>query len=95
MTAERFRASAERVGRMRDLLNDAVLAQAIVCLKDERPDPALPIGADAIASVRVQAKLEQHEAAVNLLLSLAEPLPVNEPEPEPTYGVDLAQFKPA
>jgi len=77
---------------MKELLNDPILAQAIVCLKDERPDPAVPLSADAIASVRIQAKLEQHDADVNLLLSLAEPLPVEPPEEEPTYGIDKTKF---
>jgi hypothetical protein len=88
MTADIFRSSAERVGRMRELLQDPVFAAAIVCLQDERPSPVVARNADAIESVRVQSRLEQHDADVNLLLSLAEPPLIEEqPEEEPTWGV--------
>jgi hypothetical protein len=92
MTALQFRSSPERVTAFRDLLNNPVFAQAIVCLKDERPPTNVGDGADALASVRALAAVAQHEADVNLLLSLAEPLPAEQPEPEPSWGVNRDQF---
>lgn len=94
MTDLVFRSSPERVSAFRELLSNPILAEAIVCLKDSGPSPVVAQHADAIESVRVQSKLEQHEADVNLLLSLAEPLQVVEHvEEEATFGVDRSQFK--
>lgn len=93
MLAVQFRATTERVTAFRELLKNPIFLEAIVVLKDERPSAAVDQGADAIESVRVAAKVEQHEHAINLLLSLAEPMPVvPESEEEPGFGVDRSQF---
>lgn len=82
MTADRFRSNPERVAAFRELLNNPILAEAIVVLKDEKPSASVDNGADALDRAAALARLEQHDADVNLLLSLAEPLPA-EPKEEP------------
>lgn len=94
MTAETFRSSPERVGKMRELLNDPTLAEAIVCLQDSRPESDLDhLTADALVSVRVLNRQIGYDRAINLLLSLAAPLPIPEPEERPTWGVNTSQFQ--
>lgn len=83
MLSEVFRASPERVGRMRELLNDPTLAAAIVTLKDESVIDDVPRSSDPVESVRRLSWLCGYDAAINLLLTLAEPLPVPEPEEQP------------
>jgi len=88
MLAEEFRASADRVGRIRELLQDPVLASAIVCLQDEGKfmvNDLEPV-ADAVASVRRLSFICGYSNAIDTLLSLAEPVIVEPPEPEPTWG---------
>lgn len=92
MTAFQFRSSAERVGAMRDLITNTVLAEAIVCLKDERPSGDAPDHADPIASVRLLSRQAQHDAVINLLMSLAEPLPQQPVEEPADWGVDASKF---
>lgn len=92
MTSLQFRSSPERVGAFRELLQNSTFAEAIVCLRDERPNPSVPAGSDALESVRALARLEQHDTDVNLLLSLAEPLPTEPVEEDETWGVDRSKF---
>lgn len=92
MTELEFRAAPARVGRLRELLNDPILAQAIVCVKDAESPDDVPDHSDPVASVRTLSRKSGWHGALNMLLALAEPLP---PEPiteEPNYGVDLRQF---
>lgn len=79
---------------MRDLITSSVLAEAIVCLKDERPSGDAPDFADALASVRLLSRQAQHDAVINLLMSLAEPLPPEPMQEEPTWGVPRQNFQP-
>lgn len=91
-----FRRNAELVAGWRDLLaNNPVVAQVLVVLKDEKPSAAVPPGSDALDRAAALAKLEQHDFDVNLLLSLAEPLPPEPTEEEPTWGIRKDQFQPA
>ncbi len=92
MLPETFRADPGRVGRMRDLLNDPTLALALVVLKDDSQVLDVPESSDPIASARRLSYLSGGIAKVDLLLSLAEPLPVEAPEPEPDWGVEKNQF---
>lgn len=93
MTAEQFRSNAERVGRIRELLNDPTLAQAIVTLKDEAKLNDAPQSSDPVESVRRLSWLCGYDQAINLLLSLAEPLPLPEKEEEPTWGLPASTLK--
>lgn len=93
MTSDQFRSSPERVVAFRGLLQNPVFAEAIVCLKDEKPLASVPPGADALDRAAALARLEQHELDVNLLLSLAEPLPPELPEEQANFGVDLSKFR--
>ena len=88
MLAETFRADTGRVGRLKDLLNDPTLATALICVKDEACISDVSQSSDPVESVRRLSWLCGYDQAVALLLSLAEPLPVESPEPEPTWGVD-------
>ncbi len=93
MTSELFRSDPGRVGRLKALLNDPTLALALVVLKDDSQVLDVPESADPIASARRLSYLAGGIAKVDLLLSLAEPLPVEAPEPEPEWGVDKSQYK--
>ncbi len=93
MLPETFRSDPGRVGRLRDLLNDPTLALALVVLKDDSQVLDVPETADPIASARRLSYLSGGIAKVDLLLSLAEPLPVEEPEEQPTFGVRVEDFK--
>jgi hypothetical protein len=93
MTSFEFRQLPERVGAWRKLLSEnPLVADAIVCLKDEKPSATVPPGSDALDRAAALAKLEQHDADVNLLLSLAEPLPPELPPEEELWGVDREKF---
>lgn len=70
---------------MRELLNNPTLAEAIVCIKDE-PIIDAPAGSEAIVSVRLLSSGAQKNDVINTLLSLAEPMPVQAPEPPPTWA---------
>jgi hypothetical protein len=92
MLAETFRADPGRVGRLRELLNDPTLATALIVVKDEARLTDVHSGADPVESVRRLSWLGGYNQAVDLLLSLAEPLPVETPEPEPTWGIRKEEF---
>jgi hypothetical protein len=93
MTAYSFKSSPERVGAMRELIENSILAEAIVCLRDERPSGDAPDHADALASVRLLSRQAGHDAVINLLLSLAEPVPPEPEEEAPNWGIDETKFK--
>lgn len=94
MLATDFRRNADLVAGWRELLaTNPVVAHVMVCLKDERPLASVPPGADALDRAAALAKLEQHELDVDLLLSLAEPLPPELPPEEANFGVDLSKFQ--
>lgn len=93
MTSDQFRSSADRVGAMRELLQNPVLAEAIVCLKDERPSADAVDSADPVVSVRLLSRAFQHDLVIALFLSLAEPIPTEQDDPPETFGVDLSQFQ--
>jgi hypothetical protein len=93
MLALDFRRSPERVAAFRELLQNPIFADAIVVLKDEKPSAAVPSGTDAYERAAALGRIEQHENSINLLLSLAEPLPPELPEEQATFGVDLSQFQ--
>jgi hypothetical protein len=89
-----FRKSPERVSAWRELLtNNPTVADVLVCLRDERPLATVPNGADALDRAAALARLEQHDTDYNLLLSLAEPLPPEPEQEEPTWGVDKSKFQ--
>lgn len=86
MLAEQFRAIALNTGRMREILQDPIFAAAIVCLKDECP--VIDAEGDAVNSVRSLSFLSGYNNAIESLLELAQPLPAQPPEEEPTWGVE-------
>jgi hypothetical protein len=93
MTADQFRSSTERVTEWRELLaSNPLVAQVIVVLRDEKPSAIVAPGSDALDRAAALARLEQHETDVNLLLSLAEPLPVETPDEDPTWGLTQEQI---
>lgn len=93
MTSDQFRSSPERVGSFRELLQNPTFAEAIVCLKDEKPPAAVLPGSDALDRAAALARLEQHDADVNLLLSLAEPIPPEPKEEEMTWQPPLKNIQ--
>lgn len=96
MTAFEFRRNADLVAGWRELLaTNPVVAHVMVVLKDEKPSATVPPGSDALDRAAALAKLEQHELDVDLLLSLAEPLPPELPEEQANFGVDISKFKTA
>lgn len=87
MTAIEFRRSPERVTAWRELLaSNPLVAQVLVVLQDEHPPTSAPMGTDALDRAAMLASVEQHKSDYNLLLSLAEMLPVEAPEEEMTWG---------
>lgn len=92
MTSEQFRSNPQYVGRMRELFSDPVLAAAIVCVKDEARLNDAPSAAEPVESVRRLSWLCGYDQAVNLLLSLAQPVPSELPDEQATFGVDPSQF---
>lgn len=77
MNVEEFRSSADRVGRMRELLADPVLAQAITALHASAPAIDADPNADALASVRILSQMHGYRTALDTLLLLA----VHPPKP--------------
>ncbi len=85
------------VAAMREMIGvsgqePTVLAQAIVAVqsdrlvldaKDDQPD---------IVSVRLLSRAAERQDVISDLLSCAEPLPVEQQEEKPTFGVDPSQF---
>src|SRR6266498_3005955 len=92
MLAEDFRRDPGRVGRLKELINDPTLATALIALKDEAQISDVSPSSDSVESVRRLSWLSGYNNAIDLLLSLAEPLPVEQPEPEPTWGVSPREF---
>jgi hypothetical protein len=93
VTADQFRANPELVSALHDLLQNSVLANALVCLKDESPSLDIPLNSDALASVRVAAAKSAWDACINMFVTLSVPLPlVNENDDQPTWGVDRNKF---
>lgn len=92
MRADQFRSNPQYVGRMRELLSDPTLAAAIVCVKDESRLDDAPHSADPVESVRRLSWLCGYDQAINLLLSLAQPLSPPLPDEQATFGVDTSQF---
>lgn len=78
---------------MKQLLADPILALAIVSLRDSELPQDAPSHSDAITSVRILSYKSGWHEAINTLLSLGEPLPVEVPEEEPTYGIDRSKFQ--
>ncbi len=70
----------------------SVLAQAIVAIQNERPMFDAKDDDPEIVSVRRLSKSAQHDEVINLLLSLAEPLPPQREEESATFGVDREKF---
>lgn len=94
MIASDFRKNFDLVAGWRELLaTHPVVAQVLVALKDEKPSAVVPSGTDALERAAALARLEQHDADVNLLLSLAEPAPTEPTEEVANFGVDLSQFQ--
>lgn len=93
MTSDQFRSSADRVSAMRALLDNPTFAEAIVVLKDEAPIADAVDNADAVVSVRLLSRSFGHNQCIATLLSLAEPMPIPQPEAPPNFGVDLSQFQ--
>lgn len=93
MTDTQFRSLPDRLAAFRELLNNPVLSEAIVCLRDMRPSRDAHDSADAVTSVRILSRQSGYDAAIDLFLSLAEPLLAEQQEDDlPTFGVDLSQF---
>src|SRR6266446_2413688 len=99
MTVTQFRSNPILVGAMRELLQGdgsvpTVLAQAIVAVQNEKPmfdaDDLHP----EIESVRRLSRIAQHEEVITLLLSCAEPMPEQQVDEEPTFGVRKQDFRP-
>lgn len=83
--SEKFRASDAKVEGFRQLLQNPFFLEAIVVLKDEMPGGDVHRDAEAIASVRVLSGQTGWASAVNMLLSLAEPLPTEPAEEQATF----------
>ena len=94
MTELEFRSAPARVGRIRELLNDPTLAQAIVCVRDAELPDDVPDHSDPVASVRALSRKSGWHGALNMLLSLAEPLPPPGVEEVASFGVNMAQYQP-
>lgn len=92
MTEDSFRSSAERVGKLRELLQDPVLAAAVVCLRDMRPSGDTADHAEPVASVRLLSRQSGYDSCIDLFLTLAEPLPIEKPDEQPNFGVDMSKF---
>lgn len=91
MDAKTFRSNPVMVSRIREFLQDPVVAMALVVLEGEMPILDASDAADAIVSVRILSRQFQHKQTILTLLSLADPL-LPDPEPEePTWGVDKSQ----
>lgn len=73
MSSDQFREIAENVVALRELLQNPVLAQAIVVLQDEQPKGDTE--GDFIASVRKLSRISGWSDCIATLLELAEPLP--------------------
>jgi hypothetical protein len=93
VTSTQFRSSSVRVAAFRELLKDPTLAEAIVCLRDEQPIADAADGADPVVSVRLLSRIFQHNLTIETLLSLGEPLPVQQPDETATFGIDLSRFE--
>lgn len=94
---EQFRSNPVLVGAMRELLRGdgaqpTVLAQAIVAVQNEKPTVDAMDDAPEIVSVRRLSRIAQHDDVITLLLSCGEPLPIQEPEEEATFGVKKSDF---
>lgn len=92
MLAIDFRRSSERVAAFRELLQNPIFAEAIVVLRDEKPSATVPAGADAYERSAALGRIEQHDNAIDLLLSLAESLPPEPREEETNWGIDPTAF---
>lgn len=77
MTYDQFRQDPVMTGRFRELMSDPVMQQALVVWKDGSPPVDPPVGADAIASVRMLSQMVGADAAMARFLNLSTPL---EPE---------------
>jgi hypothetical protein len=97
MTVEEFRSNPVLVGAMRDLIkgdgtNPTVLAQAIVAVQNEKPSRDAKDNEPEIVSVRRLSRIAQHDEVINLLLSCGEPLPTEEEEERPLFGVNPQDY---
>ncbi len=98
MTLREFRSNPVLVAAMRELIGvsgqePTVLAQAIVAVqsdrlildaKDDQPD---------IVSVRLLSRAAERQDVISDLLSCAEPLPIEQQEEKPTFGINPAEFQ--
>lgn len=72
--------------RMREILQDPVMQEAIMSLRDSNEPRELELeDADAVASVRRHSRGVGFNNALGILVALANPLPRQDPELEPTY----------
>ncbi len=93
MTIQDFRSNPVLVGALKSLLisdngQPSVLAQAIVAVQNEKPEPNVGESLPEIASVRRLSRITGYEESLELLLSCSEPLPPPIVEEEPTFGVE-------
>ncbi len=98
MTVVDFRSNPVLVGALKALLisdngQASVLAQAVVAVQNEKPAPNVPEGSPDIASTRRLSRIAGYEESLELLLSCAEPMPVQVEEERPTFGVNPADFQ--
>lgn len=87
MTDEQFRRDPEMTKHFRELLQDPVMQQAIVIMRDGLPAIDVPIGSDALASVRVLSQRAGADRMINHFLTLAEPLEPEQAEIIPDWEV--------
>lgn len=88
MTDEQFRRDADMTKRFRELLTDPVMQQAIVIMRDGLPAIDVPIGSDALASVRVLSQRAGADRMINHFLSLADPIEPEQAEIVPDWEVE-------
>lgn len=97
MTLEQFRRNPELVAEMRALIGapgqpPTVLAQAIVAVQSAKLILDAKDDAGEIVSVRLLSRAAERQDVISDLLSCAEPMPVEQEEESPTFGVDLDLF---
>lgn len=86
MTTEQLRSNSQSVVRMREIISDPVFASAIVAVRDKGRISDVAPQSDAVSSVRQLSRIAGYNEALDELLLLSEPMPVELPDEAPTWG---------
>lgn len=76
-----------------DMLNQPTMREMLAVMEAESPDKHEPRIGDGFGATLVLGQIQGFRAALNMLRSFAEPLPVNAEDVETTWGVDLPEPK--